>query len=659
MISIPRYNFPPRTEIVLARRPVIFVGQTEHGYEVMDSENGAVSIVPYSTFVEMLRLPGCAINTTPSTTGSRLETRLGGYKAWQALPSRQREIGEIRLALCRAMVEWRSKLRNDAGDPRLQLSGRGLDKPEAQEFIAEHASIALRIKIRTSTRAGGRSDAFILYKGRTLNELFRQFEALEPNESPVAALMPRHHLKGDRREKIAHRVRVLMTEAWERKGIDLRKPSVANVFSYFETRLRDENANRARNDLEPLRIPSLGTLKNHIQMFLTPTELLIGQTGRQHTRNKRGRGSTDHRALLIGELVEIDECKLSLVISAKEAGVWATLAENEKASLEGLDQYIKDRFWILVMIDVASRMPLAWVISETPSAESTLALLRMATRDKTLEKRLYRCSGEPASAVGLMHVKNDNGPGLRNTTAIGAMMQLGTTNTIGRTFEATDKSYVERLFGTLQGQVLQMLPGYTGSGPGDLPGYDALANGVITKEQLYGIVTRYFIDEYPSTRHYGADMFGRRPREVYEFINRTRGQIAPGDPNQRRLSLGWKEKVTPTDEGVRVFGGIWFNADEFQAARDGYKGKIQVFVDPDDLNFATAVVPGVQSSIELQLQTTAFADMTLPGVLNLMAEMRREDPAAIEFHQDQVMRCRKDRYELTNALEVEHNRECA
>ena len=188
-----------------------------------------------------------------------------------------------------------------------------------------------------------------------------------------------------------------------------------------------------------------------------------------------------------------------------------------------------------------------------------------------------------------------------------------------------------------------------------MPGYDALANGVITKEQLYGIVTRYFIDEYPSTRHYGADMFGRRPREVYEFINRTRGQIAPIDPNQRRLSLGWEENVTPTDEGVRVFGGIWFNSDEFQTSRDGHKGKIQVFVDPDDLNFATAVIPGVQSSIELQLQTTAFADMTLPGVLNLMADMRREDPAATEFHHDQIMRSRKDRYDLTHALEVEHN----
>ena len=655
MTSAPRYKFPARTELTLAKRPVILVGASDHGYEVVDSEDGATSIVPFATFAEFLRLPGTAINTNASTTGSRLETRLGGFQSWQALPEHQRETGVIRLALCRAMVAWRLKLRSEAGNQRLELSGRGLDEPEPREFIAAHASKALDTNICTTPRAGGKSNAFILYKGRTLKELLQIYDALEANESPVAALIPRHHLKGDRRTKIPHRLRVLMTEAWEKKGIDRKKSSVANVMDFLETKLREENARRNRNGLEAIKAPSRGTLKSHIQGLLTPTEMLVGQTGRQHGRNKRGRGSTDHRALLIGEMVEIDECKMSLVISAREAGVWETLAENEKTSLEQLDQYIKDRFWILVMIDVASRMPLAWVIAETPNAEATLALLRMVTRDKVLEKELFGCSGEPAAAVGLMHVKNDNGPGLRNTRTIGAMMQLGSINTIGRTFEATDKTYVERLFGTLQGQVLRGLPGYTGSGPGDLPGYDALANGVITKEQLYSIVTRYFIDEYPSNRHYGADMFGRRPREVYEFINRTRGQIAPIDPNQRRLSLGWEENVTPTDEGVRVFGGIWFNSDEFQVSRDRHKGKLQVFVDPENLNFATAVIPGAKSGVELELQTTAFADMTLPGVLNLMAEMRREDPAATEFHHDQVMRSRKNRYDLTHALEVEHN----
>uniref|UniRef100_UPI002FE073D9 hypothetical protein n=1 Tax=Limimaricola cinnabarinus TaxID=1125964 RepID=UPI002FE073D9 len=641
--------------MTLARRPVIFIGASDHGYEVIDSEDGATSIVPFATFSDLLRLPGATINTKSSMTGSRQATRLGEYEAWQALSRHQRETGEIRLALCQAMLAWRSKLRAETGNSNLELSGRGLSEPEAQEFIADHASGALKRRIQTCSRRGGKSDGFLIPQGRTLKEYFQVFEALEPNESPRAALTPRHHLKGNRSDRFDSKLRELMTEAWERRGIDLRKPSVSDVLAYLEILLRDENGIRCRNGLKPLKAPSRGALTNHIERLLTPTEMLIGRTGPQHARNKRGRGSTDHRALLIGELVEIDECKMSLVVSAREAGVWETLADGEKEALKNLDRYIRDRFWILVMIDVSSRMPLAWVVTETPNADATLALLRMATRDKTIEKKLYGCSGEPAAAVGLMHVKNDNGPGLRNTAAIGALMQLGSVNSIGRTFEATDKTYIERLFGTMQGQVLRTLPGYTGSGPGDLPGYDALANGVITKEQLYGLVTRYFIDEYPSTRHYGADMFGRPPREVYEFINRTRGQIPVIDRAQRCLSLGWEENVTPTDEGVRVFSGIWFNSDELQLLRDRYKGKIKVFVDPDSLNFATAVIPGVKASVELQLQTTAFADMTLPGVLNLMTEIRKEDPATTEFHNDQVIRSRKHRYELTQALEIEHN----
>ncbi len=43
----------------------------------------------------------------------------------------------------------------------------------------------------------------------------------------------------------------------------------------------------------------------------------LATKGLNYARNKCGRGSTSVRALLIGELVEIDECKISLVMSAK------------------------------------------------------------------------------------------------------------------------------------------------------------------------------------------------------------------------------------------------------------------------------------------------------------------------------------------------------
>ncbi|WP_126623212.1 hypothetical protein [Oceaniglobus ichthyenteri] len=94
--------------------------------------------------------------------------------------------------------------------------------------------------------------------------------------------------------------------------------------------------------------------------------------------------------------------------------------------------------------------------------------------------------------------------------------------------------------------------------------------------------------------------------------------------------------MTPTDEGVRVFQGIWFNSDELQKQREEHrvKGKVKVSVDPDDMNLATVILPMVKEPIEVRLQITAFADMTLPEILVLMADLRREDLATTEFHED-------------------------
>ena len=89
-----------------------------------------------------------------------------------------------------------------------------------------------------------------------------------------------------------------------------------------------------------------------------------------------------------------------------------------------------------------------------------------------------------------------------------------------------------------------------------------------------------------------------------------------------------------------MFEGIWFNSTELQIRREdlGVTGKVKVFVDPDDSNLATVILPKGMRPIEVQLQVTAFADMTLPEVLKLMAEQRRENPDIAEFHHDQVMR---------------------
>jgi hypothetical protein len=547
-------------------------------------------------------------------------------------------------------------VREETGNPDFQLSNRIADRHECRSYVAAVAGAILGHRVRLNPRQGGKSKDLFLYRGRTLMDYFRIFEDLQPDESPLDALVPLHHRRGNRVRRLSIKLLDMMTEAWEQIGLDLKGPSVANVHKYLETKIREENKIRARNEMPLLVVPAARTLRLHLDSLVTPTEYLVATKGPRDTRNKRGRGSTDIRALMVGELCGMDECKMSMVASAKDAGFWETLSVDEKAAYEAADREIRKRLHIVVMLDVASRMPLAWIITENPNAEATLALLRMATRDKTREKIRYGCKGEPAEAVGLMHVRNDNGPGLRNNDVIGALLGIGSINSIGRAYASTDRAHDERFFGTLESDFFKLMPGYTGRRPGELPGYDSVKNGVIDVDLLYGMVTRYFIDEYPSQRHYGVGMGGRRPYEVYKEINATRGHIRPVDPNIRRIHLGWEVEATPTDEGVRVFHGIWFNSDTLQKERENPRSwgkKVQVYVDPDNLNRATVVLPGHPELIEVDLQITAFADMTLPEVLQLMAELRREDPSVTEFHEDQVMHARRRRYDEINGINVE------
>jgi hypothetical protein len=426
MTIVPRYAFPPGTEISLFERRMVVTGQDDRGYRVADLDAGGVTtVLPFMSLVEHLKLSGARIDTDQPITGGRLAQRLGGYATAQALPEAQREMAEVHLALCRAMEAYRDKLRAEHGDPNLELSDRSVDRPEARKFIAEVASMLCNRKIRVQPVRGGKSKDLHLYRGRTLMKYFRIFESLAPGESPLDALVPLDHLRGNRTGKICLRLRELMTEAWETIGLDLKKPSVSNVHKQLEARILKENERRVRNDLPKLVVLSHRTLRDHRDRLLAPTEILVTSDRRREAQNKRGRGSTDLRALMIGEVVEIDECRISLVTSAKKKGHWEELSHEGKEALGKADEEIRSRWCILVMLDVASRMPLAWVFSEEPNAEATLALFRMATRDKAREKALYGCSGDPAAPVGLIHVKNDDGPGLRNSTCVRALLGMG------------------------------------------------------------------------------------------------------------------------------------------------------------------------------------------------------------------------------------------
>ncbi|MBU2936462.1 MULTISPECIES: DDE-type integrase/transposase/recombinase [Pacificibacter] len=657
MTIAPRFNFPPGTEITLLNRPMAVTGITDNGYSMVGLDDGIATVVSFDRLVEHLKLPGGKINSEQAASGGHLTQRLDGYFSVQSLKNeKQQALGRLHLAMCEAVDIYVAKCRQN--DPGFTPSGRKLDTDAARKFIAEQTTLLLGERVFIKPPRGGEQvKGHVLYRGRTINDYYQIYIDLDPRDRCAKALITLQHLRGNRTSRLPVELRNLMTEAWEKVGLDKKAPSNTNVHNYLEISVKALNKSRELNDLPSLIVPSKKTLRKHRDALLTPTEYAIAVEGPRETKRKKGRGSTDFRALMIGELCGMDEQKMSMVTSAKEEGFWHTLSDDAKCAYEAADKYIRKRLHIIVMFDVACRMPLAWIITENPNADATLALLRMATRDKTREQIRYGCTREAAKGCGLLHLRNDNGVGLRNRATISALMGLGTFNGITRTYSPTDRAHDERFFGTIESNFFKLMPGYTGRRPGDVPGYDAIRNGVVDVEMLYGMLTRYLVDEYPFQTHYGAGIFGRRPWDVYQEINETRGQIAAVDPHTRRIHLGWEACATPSDEGVRVFQGIWFNSDELQAAREEqfFEGKVKVFVDPDNLNIATVLMPGFRDPIEVILQTSAFADMTLGEVLQLVAEYRREDPEVTELYDDRLLEARSRRYNDISTISVEHD----
>ena len=118
---------------------------------------------------------------------------------------------------------------------------------------------------------------------------------------------------------------------------------------------------------------------------------------------------------------------------------------------------------------------------------------------------------DAAPPAGLLLQSADNGSATRNGSVYAGQLGAGAIVMPGRTYHAPDKPFVERPFGTLQWQVLNFLPGYAGSRPGELEGYDPKASAKLTHDQLYGTITQFFVDEYSRREHNGTWVCSKPP----------------------------------------------------------------------------------------------------------------------------------------------------
>ncbi|SLN26337.1 Integrase core domain protein [Roseivivax jejudonensis] len=624
MTSTPLYKVPSGSRLVLEGRHWLVTGREEYGYAVEGVEDGECLTLSYARVDSAIKERVCeVIKPADAEVREALVKFTGGLEIFEQLSPEQQDTVRARLAIVTAMDELEAEgLRltqrsiSEKGALRSTLLNRATELSKGRKFIE-------------AARGGKFKRLFQCPQGRTLARYRQNYHRYGRN--PVA-LIDRDHLKGRPAERLSYlqeRFIDYIIEQWNR----VEKPTLATLVEDAKPVFHVPPEQIA----DGFKFPSITTIRARIKA-MSEVVKAIGRSGVRHATNLKGAGSTDVRALMYGEKAEIDQVYLS--IFTDDSGAVRSRVINPNEVDEDLAENEIRRLWLHAMFDVATHLPLASIIAETADADHSQALLRMATRDKTREKVRYECKRDPAPAVHIAMATADNGSATRNGAIYASQLGMGTVVELGRAYHATDKPCVERAFGTMQWQVLNFLPGYTGSRPGELEGYEPKKSAKLTRDQLYGIITRFLVDDYSHSEHRGTGMFNATPWEKLEEAVSVYGGIDAPSQMRRCLHLGVKTQASTTSEGVLAFY-LPFNSTELQRYAGGTSKRVTIHMDPDDLRKAYVTAEKHDKVIEVDLRMTALQDLTLEEAIEVMEAACRRDPKAQELHDRHLHEVRK------------------
>lgn len=634
----PNYTIEDRTQLILAGQTRTIDRRDDGNYDVFNEAAGTHCVWNLNEVLNFLRMPGVAAKELiQSVSGAAARLRDGHRFHKENLSPAARDQIDFLKALILGVDEVESQ--------GIRIYQAALDKEEVVLRVikfAEKIYTAKPIiwlpdkKAKVRGRSGGKVQ--FVPGGRTIWKHRENYRASGCNEIVLA---DKNYLKGNRTNHgVEPRMRELVRQAIEEVYFDQKNTLPSASHDHLEMLASQENIRRQELGLEPMKVVCHQTVRREIDRINSTTQA-VARDGQRATQNSRLRGATDTRALQIGEELEIDECKLSLMTVCKRQGWWEKFSSDEQEAVEEIEEILAKRLWLIVALDVASRLPLGWTLTGTPNHEATLDVLRMVTRDKTKEKVIYECSSDPAPAVGIHSIKTDNGVGLRHPKVKGSALGILAQSVDCRAYRSGDRPYIERFFGSNESRVINLIHGYTGRKAGHLKGYDPIKNAVFDTDELYGIITRYFVDEYPYQRHGGVTMRGMRPIEAYQYASEKYGCVREIPEMNRRIHLGWRSKATVTDEGVMAFG-IPYNSAELQVLADSKNRKVTVFTDPDCVNEVTVLQEGNDTPILGQLSWTMLSDLTLAEAQEFMAFACSENE---ETYENNLMQARTRRYE--------------
>ncbi|GEP01727.1 DDE-type integrase/transposase/recombinase [Methylobacterium haplocladii] len=422
-------------------------------------------------------------------------------------------------------------------------------------------------------------------------------------------------------------------------------PNRRNVYDDFKVAFNALN-NRFRDEGRPLdHLPSFSRFCLEIAK-LDDWEVDYARLGHEAAHRKRkliGAGLDVHYAL---ERVEMDYYNVDLHLLLVDTEVWKHLSPKLRIQIE------RNRWYLCVAIDVASRCILGMKLARSESSQVALDTLRMVFYDKTGIGR----------AAGALSPWDQCGPPWMLTTDQGSAFvkswfQFRAVSLLADVFNPPAaqpqlRAFIERFFRTVLEGLLKRFEGNTGGSIAALGDYPAQLRAVLTVEQFSHLLVRWCVDIYHHKKH--AGLGGETPRDAWVRLTKLLPPMPAPDPCRMRISFGIDLKRPTRMTGIRVLG-LDYSSEELQAwcrrkgdteaevKVDPYNlGAISVRLDPDSVGFITVpcrtrfmegrrLDDWIQASEELSRRYEDVAQMRLPIILKTIEEIQRTHRRAVEI----------------------------
>ena len=276
-------------------------------------------------------------------------------------------------------------------------------------------------------------------------------------------------------------------------------------------------------------VPSVRTLARAFERALSPAQLDLARRGDVALRDRAV--YLRHEARFRGECYEGDHKQLSIEVLALRATR-------------------PQRPWVTLFVDQFSRLIVGWAMSLRPTQAEVLAALRMAV---TVDPDRGPFGGVPVL------LRWDRGLEFAADSIAQATLALGCVSRRTDAYCPWQKGKIERLNRTIEQELLQGLPGWTG-GPRDVRG--RLVDQTPWTLERVVVVFADWVNHYNTARPHTA-LAGRTPLEVWRSDPTPVRALAH---QEARWMLLARTRHVVQKDGIHHNSGIYF-ADELSGMR--------------------------------------------------------------------------------------------